>query len=110
MRLPVVSTAISGIGELVDHMENGLLVPEKETEALAHAIDVLLVDQQLRDHLGENGRRKVMDRFSLDRSTAKVRDLLLGARGMKTAHQVGMTQAGRRATGVPMVSQEAPPS
>jgi len=76
MRIPVVSTPVSGIGELVDHMENGLLAPEKDSEALAAAMETLLEDPHLRRRLGANGRQKVMEGFSLDRSTAKVRDLL----------------------------------
>jgi glycosyltransferase involved in cell wall biosynthesis len=103
MRLPVVSTPVSGIGELVDHMQNGLLAAEKDSESLAAAIELLLEKPDLRCRLGENGRQKVMEAFSLDRSTAKVRDLLLRAgkkaqpgpdrveakasRGLKTAAQ-----------------------
>jgi glycosyltransferase involved in cell wall biosynthesis len=77
MRIPVVSTPVSGIGELVDHMENGLLAAEKDSEALTAAMEMLLDDPHLRHRLGANGRQKVMEGFSLDRSTAKVRDLLL---------------------------------
>jgi glycosyltransferase involved in cell wall biosynthesis len=78
MRIPVVSTPVSGIAELVDHMENGLLAPEKNSEALATAIETLLDDPGLRERLGAKARRKVMAGFRLDRSTAKVRRLLAG--------------------------------
>jgi len=67
MRIPVVSTAVSGISELVDHMQNGLLAPEKDSEALAAAIETLLEDPDLRERFGANGRQKVMAGFSLDR-------------------------------------------
>jgi glycosyltransferase involved in cell wall biosynthesis len=77
MRVPVVSTPVSGIGELVEHMRNGLLAVEKDSESLAEAMQVLLNDPALRRRLGENGRQKVLDGFSLERSTAKVRELLL---------------------------------
>jgi glycosyltransferase involved in cell wall biosynthesis len=103
MLLPVVSTPVSGIGELVDHMQNGLLAAEKDSESLAAAMELLLEDPALRRRLGANGRRKVMEAFSLERSTAKVRDLLLrsgekaqpgpdrveakASRGLKTASQ-----------------------
>src|SRR5215472_15212593 len=79
MRLPVVSTPVSGISELVDHMQNGLLAAEKDAESLAAAMEQLLQDAALGFRLGRNGRQKVMEVFSLDRSTAKVRDLLLRA-------------------------------
>ena len=80
MRLPVVSTPVSGIGELVDHMQNGLLAAEKDSESLAAAMELLLVEPALRRRLGAAGRRKVMEAFSLDSSTAKVRELLLRTR------------------------------
>lgn len=79
VRIPVVSTPVSGIGELVDHMENGLLTPEKDSEALAGAMEMLLDDPGLRERLGANGRQKVMAGFSLDRSTAKVHRLFVGS-------------------------------
>ena len=79
MRIPVVSTMVSGIGELVDHRENGLPAPEKDSEALAGAMEMLLDDPGLRERLGANGRQKVMAAFSLDRSTARVRRLLAGS-------------------------------
>ena len=79
MRIPVVSTPVSGISELVDHGGNGVLAPEKDSEALAGAMEMLLDDPGLRERLGANGRQKVMAGFSLDRSTARVRRLLAGS-------------------------------
>jgi glycosyltransferase involved in cell wall biosynthesis len=78
MRIPVVSTPVSGIVELVEPMENGLLAPERDLEALTAAIEMLLDDAGLRERLGSNGRRKVMAGFGLDVSTAKLRRLLAG--------------------------------
>jgi glycosyltransferase involved in cell wall biosynthesis len=78
MRIPVISTSVSGIVELVDHMENGLLAPEKDLEALTAAMETLLDDPGLRERLGGNGRQKVMARFSLKHSTANLRCLFAG--------------------------------
>src|SRR5215469_3111617 len=75
MGIPVVSTSISGIVELVDHMETGLLAPEKDLEALTAAMEALLDDPGLRERLGADGRHKVMAKFSLDQNTAKLRYL-----------------------------------
>ena len=85
MGVPVVSTPVSGIGELVEHMQNGLLAAERDSESLAAALEMLLDDPRLRARLGANGRQKVMEGFSLDRSTAKVRDLLM--QGGETAQR-----------------------
>jgi glycosyltransferase involved in cell wall biosynthesis len=95
MRLPVVSTPVSGIGELVGHMQNGLLVAEKDSESLAAAMEMLLEDPELRRRLAANGRQKVMEAFSLDRSTLKVRDLLLGA---DERAQSGLDRVGAKAS------------
>ena len=54
--LPVVSTDISGIPELVIHRDNGLLVPQRDVYALAKAMEELLTDAQLRQRLGQAGR------------------------------------------------------
>lgn len=59
MKLPVVSTRISGIPELIEHGVNGLLVPQKDPEALAAAIARLLGDPALGARLGEAARAKV---------------------------------------------------
>src|SRR5215469_12271811 len=80
MGMPVVSTSVSGIVELVDHMENGLLGPEKDLEALTAAMETLLDDPGLRESLGANGRQKVMAGFSLDQNTAKLRCLFAPAK------------------------------
>lgn len=100
MRIPVVSTPVSGIIELVDHMENGLLAAEKDSEALAAAMALLLDDPGLREQFGANGRQKVMAGFSLDRSTAKVHRLLTGIE----KRSPGAARA------LPVFSKEAPSS
>lgn len=71
-RIPVVSTDVSGISELVTPMDNGLLVPEKDAEALAFAIDRLLRDSELRHRMGDNGRARVLSYFSLETSASAV--------------------------------------
>ena len=63
--LPVVSTAVSGIPELVAHERNGLLVAPHDPEALAGALAALLDDAALRAQLGAEARRTVVDYFDL---------------------------------------------
>ena len=71
-RLAVVSTDVSGIGELVAHMENGLLAREKDAGGLAASIEMLLRHPELRRRLGERGREKVLNLFSFEKSAAAV--------------------------------------
>jgi glycosyltransferase involved in cell wall biosynthesis len=63
MRLPVVSTRVAGVPELIRDEDNGLLVPEKDAEALAVAIERLLADPVLRQYLGDRGRETVLRDF-----------------------------------------------
>lgn len=67
--LPVVSTDVVGIPELVQHERTGLLVPPEDAAALAAAIERLLDDDGLARRLGRAGRQLVSDAYAPDRST-----------------------------------------
>jgi glycosyltransferase involved in cell wall biosynthesis len=66
--LPIVSTDVAGIPELVRHGDTGLLVPPEDAEALAAAISKLLHDPGLADGLGASARSLVAQRFDPNRS------------------------------------------
>jgi glycosyltransferase involved in cell wall biosynthesis len=63
MKIPVLSTRVSAIPELITHEENGLLVPEKNAQELCAAIQRLIDDGDLSERLGENGYRTVHEKF-----------------------------------------------
>jgi glycosyltransferase involved in cell wall biosynthesis len=63
--LPIVTTPVSGIPELIEHRKTGLLVPPRDPPALAGAIDLLLHARDLRERLRANARRKVEATFDL---------------------------------------------
>jgi glycosyltransferase involved in cell wall biosynthesis len=77
MQIPVVSTDISGIPELVDAGVNGVLIPEKDAPMLAAALASLLENPDLRERLGHEARRKVSRLFDARRNTIELRDLFL---------------------------------
>lgn len=64
--VPVVTTPVSGIPELVQDGSNGLLVPPDDPAALASAIQRLNADRALARRLGEAGRATVRERFDGD--------------------------------------------
>jgi glycosyltransferase involved in cell wall biosynthesis len=64
-RRPVVATGVGGMPEIVVDGETGLLVSPGDTSALAAAILSLLQDPPRRRAMGEAGRRRVEERFSL---------------------------------------------
>lgn len=78
-RLPVVSTRLSGIPELVDDGINGLLVPPADESALAEAITSLSGDPERRRRMGERGREKVAAEFELQQNVASLRALFTKA-------------------------------
>ncbi|MBL7853061.1 MAG: glycosyltransferase family 4 protein [Cyclobacteriaceae bacterium] len=49
--LPIVATNVDGIPEVIKHEQNGLLVPPGDSDALAQAIDRILVDGDIRTRL-----------------------------------------------------------
>ncbi len=63
---PVVSTAGGGV-EAVIHGETGLLVPPKDIDATAAALDTLLSDEPLRRRMGVAGRQRIESYFARDR-------------------------------------------
>lgn len=64
--LPVVATAGGGISELVAHERTGLLTPIQNPEALASAIVRVFREPALASVIAQNGRRLVVDRFTVD--------------------------------------------
>lgn len=63
--VPVVTTQIAGVPELVAHGKSGLLVPPGDTEALIAAIDRLLSNPEERRTMGAEGRAKVTQDFNI---------------------------------------------
>ena len=72
---PVISTPVSGIPELVVHEQTGLLVPERDPEALADALGRLLADPGLAAALAARGRAHVEAHYSLALNVARLRTL-----------------------------------
>lgn len=72
MQLPVVSTAQSGIPEVVENGVNGVLVAPEDVRGLAMALAHLLELPDLRQRLGEQGRRTVLEHFDLERNVGEM--------------------------------------
>ena len=79
MEMPVVSTPISGIPELVTNGEDGLLVPQRDPVALADALENLLRDGKLRQEIGNAGRRKILRMFDSDVTTEMLKEVFLAS-------------------------------
>ena len=82
-RIPVVAYAVSGNREAVVHGATGLLIPDGREDALAAAAAELLENTGESRRLGDGGRARVENDFSVDamvRATAAVYDEVILAR------------------------------
>lgn len=68
--VPLVTFGFGGSGELVRHMENGILVAEPTPKALADALELLAGDDVLRDHLGAQAQLDALQALSLPEMVA----------------------------------------
>lgn len=66
--VPVISTRLVGIPDLVKDGYSGLLVAPNNSQALASAISRLAVDNKLRQQLAIQGRKTVIDKFTIEKS------------------------------------------
>lgn len=79
--LPVVATHHSGIPEVIAHEYSGLLVPERDAEALATNISFLLKSRKIRGQMAIHARRLVQERFNARTQTAKLEAIYDEVRG-----------------------------
>jgi glycosyltransferase involved in cell wall biosynthesis len=72
---PVIVTDVGPLPELVDEGKAGIIVPAKSAEELAEALMRLARDGDLRDRLGECGRRLAATKYSLEAMVDRTLDL-----------------------------------
>jgi glycosyltransferase involved in cell wall biosynthesis len=75
--LPVVATRHAGIPEVVLDGQTGLLVDEGDVNAMAAAIELLLLDPALCAQFGAAGRCHVAEGFTLERHLADLSRFLI---------------------------------
>lgn len=63
---PVIATPVGGVPEVIRDRKNGILVPRNNPLKLAEAIQYLLDNKDIRIRLGLEGRKWIMDNFSLE--------------------------------------------
>jgi glycosyltransferase involved in cell wall biosynthesis len=77
--LPVVATRHTGIEDVVVEGETGLLVDEGDVDGMAREMIRLAGNPQLAGSLGAAGRARVVDHFSLERSIARLSQVIRDA-------------------------------
>lgn len=79
--VPIVSTDVGGIAEIIEHGVAGLLAPARDDETLATHLKTLWQNPKQRTELAENGCQRAVEQFSLGqmhRQYVDVYDQLLG--------------------------------
>jgi glycosyltransferase involved in cell wall biosynthesis len=74
--VPVISTNVGGIPELIDHNQDGYLVAPQNSEAIADAVMSLTKDPQLQRQFSGAGRVKIIEKFNSDISAIRLQNLL----------------------------------
>ena len=73
--LPIITTRVNAIPEIVIHGNNGLLVERGDRAALAQSIDQLVKNPELRKQLGHQGRNLVERKFNAQTHFEKLENL-----------------------------------
>jgi len=97
---PVVSTRLAGIPELVVDGQTGMLAPPGDSTGLAHALEQLLRDPELRLRFGDAGRARIEQHFRIEQTVAPLVQMLERSRsrrptGDASASRSAATESGR---------------
>ncbi len=63
MQLPSIVTNISGSNEIIDHNENGIIIPVKSKNQIAEAMNLLMNDSDLYKKLQSNSRIRILQKY-----------------------------------------------
>lgn len=75
-QLPVVATAVGGIGCVIEDGRNGIIIPPRSDTHLAEAVITLLQDSALRERLSINARNTVCSQYgSWKQQSAKLENI-----------------------------------
>lgn len=94
--VPIISTHIPGVCELIEHQKNGLLVEQRNAPALADAMQLLMSSPNLRNDLARNGRQTVLENFTRESSARNVYNILSSV--LHSAESAGVQRSQARLT------------
>lgn len=72
---PVIATDVGGNKEVVENNQTGIIVPPEDEDALFEAMKYLMENREVGHKMGEAGRKRVEDHFSLDRMVHEYEEL-----------------------------------
>ena len=72
---PVVATNVGATHEIVEHGETGLLIEPRDIESATDGLARLSEDQELRERISSNGRRNIMENYSIENYVSRLDSL-----------------------------------
>jgi len=76
-RVPVIATDVSGISEVIEDGKTGLLIREKDPDAIAGAVRHMVSDRDRALRMAEAGRERVLNQFDPESNHRRVLDLYM---------------------------------
>ena len=73
--LPIIATQNGGVPEIIEHQENGLLIPHQSDEAIVAAIKILLASPELCEKMSEKNQEKVKNQFDVKSMVKKTEEV-----------------------------------
>jgi glycosyltransferase involved in cell wall biosynthesis len=97
--VPVISTRVGGMPEVIEDGVTGLLIPPDDPASLAHAIQALLRDPARRQAMGAAGRERALNHYTWEavasQTGALYRSLLAGEAIAFERHTVAFTRTAK---------------
>jgi colanic acid/amylovoran biosynthesis glycosyltransferase len=75
--LPVISTDVGGVSEMVRDQDTGFLVAQNDARATAEVLGNLLSNSELTREFGVRGRERCAEMFSIERNVRALRKIIL---------------------------------
>ncbi|HRC45436.1 MAG TPA: glycosyltransferase, partial [Nitrospira sp.] len=76
--VPVVTTDVGGMREIIEDGKSGVLVPDRTSTAIALAVKRVCEDERLRANLVNEARKRVTEIFSEETMLSRVREVYEG--------------------------------
>ncbi len=92
--VPIISTEVAGVRELIEHQKNGLLVEQRNSNALADAMELLIGSPELRNELARKGRQTVLGSFTRESSARNVYNIFSSMLDSAESRDIVRKQAG----------------
>ncbi|AEI14040.1 glycosyl transferase group 1 [Flexistipes sinusarabici DSM 4947] len=74
--LPIISTYEGGIPDIIEDRANGFLVNQLNSEAVADKLEFLIKNPEMRKKMGETGRQKYLEQFTLNKFEKQISNIL----------------------------------